>query len=107
MDEMPSGAAIKQLFRTINECLGRKAGCAAEAKDAIDAAVERHGLNKPALLECIRLSKWTRAKRDAYRTHRDHYFVLLGLDGDGDAAEPPHSHRRKAAPPRDSLEATA
>ena len=94
MDEMPNGAAIKQLFRTINECLGRKAGCVAEAKEAMDAAVEKHGLHRQALLECIRLSKWTREKRDTYRMHRDHYYVLLGLDADGDAEQPRRGRRR-------------
>jgi hypothetical protein len=66
MDEMPNGAAIKQLFRAISECNTRKAGAVAEAKEQLNNAVAQHGLNKAALLECIRLAKWSKARRDSH-----------------------------------------
>jgi hypothetical protein len=94
-DAMPGDSEIKQLFRIIGECNSRKAASATEAKKVIDNAVEQHGLNKAALMECIRLAKWSKAKRDAYRAHRDHYFTLLGLDGDAEQDEQPRRGRRE------------
>jgi hypothetical protein len=103
MDAMPGDNAIKALFRAINEINARKSGAAAEAREQLNDAVAQHGLNRAALLECVRLSKWSTAKRDEYRRHRDHYFVLLGLDADGDVE--PRRSRRRAVEPREQASA--
>jgi hypothetical protein len=99
MDEMPGDNAVKALFRAINEINARKSGAAAEAREHLNDAVAQHGLNRAALLECIRLAKWSKSRRDDYRRHRDHYFTLLGLDADGDVE--PRRSRRKAEQPQE------